>query len=290
VIYIVIPVHDRRQLTRACLLALREQTEKGFRVVVVDDGSTDGTGEMLREDFPEVVTLRGDGGLWWTGATNRGCAWALARAEAEDAVITLNDDTLPAPEWLACLREAAAAAPHAVMGSLLVDTRTGLVSEVVTRIDWWTAKYSHPWAGLQPDEVRAQGGDTLPSDALCGCGTYLPVRALRELGPFRPELPQYAADFEYSIRAARTGWDVRVSTAAVLASHAELTGIHGSTGESWKGLLRSFRSVRSANAVRYRVRFARLACPRPALPAYLVCDLLRVLIGSLRRFRVQRAA
>lgn len=288
-IYIVIPVHDRRQVTRECLLALRAQTEKDFRVVVVDDGSTDGTWEMLREEFPEVVALHGDGDLWWTGATNRGCAWALTRADAGDAVVTLNDDTLPAPQWLARLREAAEAAPHALMGSLLVDSGSGLVTGAVTRIDWWTARYSHPWAGRPPGAVRAEGGATLPSDVLCGCGTYLPARALRELGPFCPALPQYAADYEYSIRAARAGWGVLVSTTADLVSYAELTGIHRSTRENWRRLIGSFWSVRSANSYRYRLRFARAACPRPALPAFVVCDALRVLIGSLLRFRGLRA-
>jgi GT2 family glycosyltransferase len=71
-IFIVIPVHNRRDFTRECLLSLRKQTYKNFKVIIVDDGSMDGTGDMIEKDFPEVIPLKGDGELWWTGATNMG--------------------------------------------------------------------------------------------------------------------------------------------------------------------------------------------------------------------------
>ena len=60
-IHIVIPVYNRRDITRNCLLSLREQTHTDFQVVVIDDGSTDGTSEMIQKEFPEVVLLMGDG-------------------------------------------------------------------------------------------------------------------------------------------------------------------------------------------------------------------------------------
>ena len=53
-LFIVIPVFNRWAFTQACLLSLRQQTQPSFRIIVVDDGSTDGTGERLRHEFPEV--------------------------------------------------------------------------------------------------------------------------------------------------------------------------------------------------------------------------------------------
>ena len=64
---IVIPVHNRKQYTRDCLHSLQKQTISSYRVIIVDDGSTDGTREMLRREFPEVIVLTGDGNLFWTG-------------------------------------------------------------------------------------------------------------------------------------------------------------------------------------------------------------------------------
>ena len=60
--FLVIPVHNRVSLQRTCLGALDRQTmHRGFAVVVVDDGSSDGTGDTLVKESPSVKHLRGDG-------------------------------------------------------------------------------------------------------------------------------------------------------------------------------------------------------------------------------------
>jgi len=67
-IYILIPVHNRKEFTRQCLLSLRKQTYKKIKIVVIDDGSLDGTGGMLAREFPAVHVIKGDGNLWWADA------------------------------------------------------------------------------------------------------------------------------------------------------------------------------------------------------------------------------
>ncbi len=91
-----------------CLESLRRQTFTAFRVVVVDDGSTDGTVAMLRRDFPTVGVVRfaRNGGL--ARAQNAG----IAAAESE-YVAVLNNDTEAEPTWLERLVAAADAHPGA---------------------------------------------------------------------------------------------------------------------------------------------------------------------------------
>jgi GT2 family glycosyltransferase len=288
-LYVVIPVRNRRVLTQACLMALRAQTYPRITVVVVDDGSTDGTAEMLRRDFPEVVAIRGHGDLWWTGATNVGCAWVLRTATAGDAVVTLNDDTLPGPHWIARLHDAALAHPRALIGSVtVVGSREQRVEGSVIAINWWTAKFSDPYRGASIARLRSESQDTLGTAALSGRGTLIPIVALRELGPYAACLPHYGADYEFSIRAARCGWNLLLATRAELEVVPETTGLHRSAGAGLLSALRSLWSRRSAHAFRYRVRFARLACPRPALPSFVTLDFARVLGHTLARLAVPR--
>jgi GT2 family glycosyltransferase len=282
-VFVVVPVRDRRELTRGCLLALRAQTFQPAAVVVVDDGSSDGTPGMLAGEFPEVVVLPGSGDLWWTGATNTGCAWVLAHRRGEDAaVVTLNNDTVPPPDWLANLARAAAEQPGTLVGSLIVDADTGLAVHAGHYVDWWTARYSAPLRGLSVAEVRARAGAFLTTDFLAGNGTYLPLRALLELGPFDPALPQYGADYEFSRRAARNGWQLLQSTEAVLPVHAAETGLRVNPGAGVRDVARVLWSISSDAGLPYRVRFSIRACPPPALPSYLVLDALRVAGGRVR--------
>ena len=104
-LYVVIPVFNRRQYTRDCLLSLRQQTRNDFRVVVVDDGSTDGTAQMLAEEFPEVEVVPGSGQLFWTAGVNAGIRRALALHAT--CVMTMNNDVLALPDFMAQMLAAA---------------------------------------------------------------------------------------------------------------------------------------------------------------------------------------
>ena len=97
-IYIVIPVFNRKHFTKDCLISLRNQTYKYHKTIIVDDGSTDGTKQMLESEFPEVIVLSGDGNLWWTKSINMGIRHALSLGA--DYIMTLNNDTIATPDFL----------------------------------------------------------------------------------------------------------------------------------------------------------------------------------------------
>ncbi|MEO8935379.1 MAG: glycosyltransferase, partial [Burkholderiaceae bacterium] len=68
-IYILLPVHSRRALTERFIRCLQAQTYTDFHVVLIDDGSTDGTAEMVAALLPGRLTiLTGTGDWWWGGS------------------------------------------------------------------------------------------------------------------------------------------------------------------------------------------------------------------------------
>lgn len=87
--------HNRRDKTLQCLAALVAcQLPDGveLKIILVDDGSTDGTSDAVRERFPAVKLLSGDGSLFWNGGMRR--AFAAALEERFDDYLWLNDDTV----------------------------------------------------------------------------------------------------------------------------------------------------------------------------------------------------
>lgn len=86
--------HNRRAKTLACLAALEKQDlPEGFslKVFLVDDGSTDGTSDAVREAFPGVEIIAGNGGLFWGGGM--GLAWEAASSHSPGLILWVNDDT-----------------------------------------------------------------------------------------------------------------------------------------------------------------------------------------------------
>ncbi|MDR0606041.1 MAG: glycosyltransferase family 2 protein [Bacteroidales bacterium] len=95
-IVVLITVHNRKEQTLKCLTSLFNcilPEEYRFDVFLVDDGSTDGTSDAVKEKFPQVNIIQGSGNLFW----NRGMhlAWETAAKTFDyDYYLWLNDDTL----------------------------------------------------------------------------------------------------------------------------------------------------------------------------------------------------
>jgi glycosyltransferase involved in cell wall biosynthesis len=94
-ISVVIPTHNRKDALRRCLAAAMSQDYPDYDVIVVDDGSTDGTGEMVQREFPQVRTLRQEPCRGPAAARNRGI-----EAASGEMVAFTDDDCVVPPEWL----------------------------------------------------------------------------------------------------------------------------------------------------------------------------------------------
>src|SRR3972149_9777335 len=135
-LYIVIPVHNRKDFTHSCLLSLYRQTLTNFKIIVIDDGSTDGTSEMIQKEFPEVILLHGDGNLWFTAATNLGVRYALEHDA--DYIMTLNDDTIATYSFIEKMLFWAEREPKALLGAFALDTETKKPVYGGSHINWKT--------------------------------------------------------------------------------------------------------------------------------------------------------
>ncbi len=283
-IFVVIPVHDRRDTTLACLESLANQSFVNRHIVVVDDGSTDGTAESIGKRFPSVKILTGDGDLWWTRAMNQGVRWALQTAGKNDYILSLNDDVSFEPDYISSLAEAAQSHPDSLIGSVALDEHGLCIVDAGVRINWLSAKYSHIGEGHLYSDLVNESKDVWAVDVLSGRGTLIPSELFRRTGFYNDQkLPHYGADYEFSLRAAKNGYQLLINAKSVLRSQIQATGVNNRIQSlTWRQLGKSFFMRRSPNCLRYRFNFARLAAPSHLFLPYVFFDISRVCIGNIR--------
>jgi GT2 family glycosyltransferase len=255
-LYVLAPVHNRRALTEAFIGCLRRQSDRNYHLVLVDDGSTDGTAEMARAAGVPLTVLTGRGDWWWGGSLQQGYEFLRARpASGGEVVLILNDDTQFEPGFLAAGRAALARQPGALLLAQAWSERTGEFLDAGVKADW---------ARLRFNPVR----DPAEADCFSTRGLFLRLGDFLALGGFHPRLlPHYGSDYEFTMRARRRGFRLVSDASVRLRSNDATTGDRDPAAASLGEFLRRRFSRRSAHNPLYWTTFVLLACPaRHLLP------------------------
>lgn len=187
---ILIPAHNRRQVTLNCLKIL--MNKKGFEhfVVLIDDGSTDGTTECIRDTFPDVKILQGDGNLWWTGCILKGMKYAFL--SGFEFFVWLNDDCFPNSEGLDLLIQKSIDNSSTIFGSACYLNETGALISTGAR-------------GRR--RLSARPGEIIKVDEMSGHCVCVPRAVVNAIGfPDPTRFPHYHGDSSYILRATRAGF------------------------------------------------------------------------------------
>lgn len=218
-----------REDTLACLASL----DRRDAVVVVDNGSTDGTVAAVRERFPHVTVVENGANLGFSGGNNAGIRRALD--DGADWVVLLNNDARPAPGTLRAFARAAERHPHAgvLAGRLLFED--GRVQWAGQRVDLRTGYSGRPDGYGEPDGDAYRTERPVPR----AVGALMAVSraAIDAVGLLDDDLFAYVEDVDWSLRIRRAGFAcVLVPDAvAVHALSASTGGDAGSTHTMYYG-------------------------------------------------------
>jgi GT2 family glycosyltransferase len=197
-IAVLMTCFNRRETTLACLRSLAEQeVPAGYRVRVflTDDGSSDGTGDAVRREFPEATVLQGDGNLYWVGGTMM--AWDAARPA--DFYLWLNDDVKLRPGALRTLLAVYHAAGNVatMVAGATCDPDVGKTCTGGLRRKSW-----HDVSVMEPT------GEVQHCDSMAGNIVLIPHCVEERIGALDPAYTHFFADGDYGMRARKAGVDI----------------------------------------------------------------------------------
>jgi len=274
-LFIVIPVFNRWHYTKDCLESLTLQSNRAFKIIVVDHGSTDGTSDNLARLFPDIIVLKGDKNMWWSAATNVGIRHALNNGALH--VLTLNNDTIAEPDFMAEIYKAIDNAPvNALIGSTFVDVETKQVTYRGEKVNWLMQKsFENIWLAAEPKDGLA------PVTYLPGRGLLIPRVVFEKIGLFdEKHFPHYMADYEFTLMAAKNGFSLFCAWNAKIGTYPEASGAKQLKNvKSLRAYKEHLFGIKGGANLPLFFKFAFRHCPVYALPSYLFLGTARRLVG-----------
>ena len=211
--YIILLTWNRWEDTEACLQSLLPVVNRHIRVLVVDNGSTDGTPEKIHRQFPRFEVHENGRNLGFPAGNNIGIRHAIA--DGADYVILLNNDTVVDPRFADELIAAARRVPSAGMISSLIffHDRPNIVWFAGGDISTWTGRSRHV-GYLHGDRGQFKGD--VPIGRPCACSLLVTRRFLETVGLMKEGLFLYGEEIDWMLRARRLGFQ------CVLASRSKV--------------------------------------------------------------------
>jgi rhamnopyranosyl-N-acetylglucosaminyl-diphospho-decaprenol beta-1,3/1,4-galactofuranosyltransferase len=206
----LVVTYNRRALLDECLRAIEAQTVRPAQLILVDNASTDGTADLLRErgylDRPGVRLLRLDENLGSSGGFARG--FEAARESDAEWLWTMDDDAEPAPDCLARLLDSPPAGePGTACVCPKVVYADGSLNDVMR------ADFRRRLRPLRAERYRE--GHHPAIDVTSFVGPLYRMAAVRAIDPPKAEFFVWGDDVEYSLRLRRQG-EIRLVPEALM--------------------------------------------------------------------------
>jgi GT2 family glycosyltransferase len=260
----VIPIHNGLPLTVRCIKSLQASTRVADHIVIVDDGSSDGSAKVISAEFPSVEVVNGNGNLWWAGAMNLGVKHAATLGA--DVYFSLNNDCVVAPDALSNLVCAlnTATVSHAAVCSQVRRWPDGdwIVSAGGSVNWWWKGITARCWGPPSPCATHRAEVDWFP-----GMGSLVRMDDYFAVGGYdERRFPHYRADVDFALRLRQSGCRLIYEPASLILNDLSQTGLQARHSRSARKVWQLLTDRRSQYNVQETLPFFWRHAPRHIVP------------------------
>lgn len=204
-VHIILVNWNGREITLECLHSLHSLTYAHYRIIVVDNASTDGSVEAIGASFPDVITLHMQENVRFAGGNNAGIRYAIDHHA--DMILLLNNDTIVDSEFLSRLVQRMRDTPRAgmIVPKIYYFEKPDVIWYAGGVISFWTGTLRH--VGLrEPDRGNFdQAGET---DYATGCCILASAKVVNEVGLLDKSYHMYTEDADWSMRVRNAGYTI----------------------------------------------------------------------------------
>lgn len=264
-VWCVVLSWNGRDDTLSCLNSLKASTYENLHILVVENASTDGTVEAIRESHPDVMLLINDENLRWAGGNNVGIKHAMEAGA--DYVFLLNNDIEIAPDMVTKMMAVAIAdeRPRILAPKIYYHARRSTLWFAGGGVNLWRGRIWH-FGIRQHDD--GQFDHIREVDYITGCAMLIPRAIIDDVGLIDPAYYLYGEDVDYSLRTRRAGYDLCMVPDAVMWHK-----VSASLGGISMGKIR----MKLASNLRLFRRYAPAWAWFTTIPLFMFIDALRVL-------------
>lgn len=206
--FVILPVHNRIDITRNFIHLLLKQTYSHYHLILVDDGSTDGTAEMVSQTLPaeKLTIIRGEGNWYWGGSLHHAYKYLNREFKkgdmsGENVIVIMNDDTEFAQDFLERgISLLSKSEKHLLLAqSFSLQEKEKKYRQAAAHMDWKKFIFTDPV--VTGEEIQF----------LTTRGLFLRLKDFITIGGFHPQwIPHYLSDYEFTYRAYRKGYKLSV--------------------------------------------------------------------------------
>jgi GT2 family glycosyltransferase len=223
------------ELTDACLKSWAKASPAPERIMVVDNGSKDGSPAALKRRFPKVELLALKENLGYAAGNNRGFERIFSKGKAPQAVFVCNNDTVVEAGMLGKLWSELEARPAwGIAGPKILFFEGSKVWFKGGLLRALTGRPGH-FGYLEEDQPGEEPFTLFKQGFVTGCGLLIRSRLLRQLQGFDEGYWAYCEDSDLCLRARQLGWESGVVPAARMRHKVSATFQEGSALASYYG-------------------------------------------------------